>query len=283
MLILLKSAYMNDGRIGSKFRELRLRREGALITYLTGADPTPETFCSNAQALVEGGADILEIGVPFSDPIADGPVIQASSHRAIERGATPSGILQQASRLSKTIDIPIVLLTYYNPVLAKGLDQFMKTAELSGVNGIVIPDLPAEESDQLSLAAEKYHVDTIFLASPNTTPARIKTILEKSRGFLYLVSLFGVTGPRRELSKTAVDAVTKIKRLSKNAIPVAAGFGISMPEQISALIQAGADGAIVGSVLVEIVNENLENPEATRVRLLETVSNLKKATRARVA
>ena len=283
MSILLKNTHVNDGRISSKFRELQLKREGALIAYLTGGDPNPDQFFSNAKALVEGGADILEIGIPFSDPIADGPVIQTSSHRALARGATPSGILRQAGKLSKTIDIPIALLTYYNPVLASGLDNFMKTAELSNVDGVVIPDLPAEESNPLSLAAEKHHVDTIFLASPNTTHDRMKTILSKSRGFLYLVSLFGVTGPRRELSTSVLDAVRSVKRLSKGAIPVAAGFGISTPEQVARLIKAGADGAIVGSAPVEIVNQNLESPEAARALLLEPVSNLKDSTRTTVA
>jgi tryptophan synthase alpha chain len=279
----LKNTYENDGRISSKFRELRLREEGALVTYLTGSDPTPDLFLSNAEALVEGGADILEIGIPFSDPIADGPVIQTSSHRALARGATPSGIFQQARTLSKSIDIPIVLLTYYNPVLASGLDDFMKTAELSGVNGVVIPDLPSEESGPLVKAAEKHQIDTVFLVSPNTTPTRTKAIVDKSRGFLYLVSLFGVTGPRRELSTLALDTVRNVRKIAGNFIPVVAGFGISRPEQVSALIQAGADGAIVGSVLVEIVTENLDKPEAARSKLLDIVSSLKTAARTRAA
>jgi tryptophan synthase alpha chain len=279
----LPETYVNNGRIASKFRELRARNEGALIAYLTGADPAPEAFHSNALALVEGGADILEVGIPFSDPIADGPVIQASSQRALARGATPSIVLGQIGRLSKSIDVPIVVLTYYNPVIASGLEKFMDAAESSGVNGIVVPDLPAEESDPLRKAGETHHIDTIFLASPNTSHARMKSILHRSRGFLYLVSLFGTTGARKELSPIAVEAVKSVKKLAKNSIPVAAGFGISRPEQVSTLIQAGADGAIVGSVLVEIVNQNLERPESVPAKLLETVSELKTATKARAA
>ncbi len=275
----MHNIYNHNGRITEKFRELRQRNEGALITYLTGGDPTPKLFQSNAEALVEGGADILEIGIPFSDPIADGPVIQASSHRALSSGTTPKRILQQTSKLSKTIDVPIVLLTYYNPVLATGLDKFLRTAEARGVNGVVIPDLPVEESGPLVRAAENNKVDTIFLISPNTSPSRTRRILEASRGFAYLVSLFGVTGPRSKLGTSAVDAVRSTKKLARNSVPVAAGFGISKPEHVSELIQAGADGAIVGSALVKIVNDNLQGPKAARTKLADTVSALKKATR----
>jgi tryptophan synthase alpha chain len=277
----LLNTYPHDGRIASKFRDLRRQNEGALIAYLTGGDPTAQTFHSNADALVDAGADILEIGIPFSDPIADGPVIQASSHRALSRGVTPSRILQQTRRLSKSIDAPIVVLTYYNPVLASGLDEFMRAAEESGVSGVVIPDLPADESSSLVSAARNHHVDTIFLVSPNTSPTRARKILDLSTGFLYLVSLFGVTGPRSSLGATAVDTVRNVKRRANGRIPVAAGFGISKPEHVSRLIRAGADGAIVGSALVQIVNENLNSPEKARSKLIETVSGLKAATKGR--
>ncbi len=275
----MPSTYNHNGRITEKFRELRQRNEGALITYLTGGDPTPKLFQSNVEALVEGGTDILEIGIPFSDPIADGPVIQASSHRALSSGTTPQRILQQTSKLSKTVDVPIVLLTYYNPVLATGLDKFLRTAEASGVNGVVIPDLPVEESDPLVHSAANHNVDTIFLVSPNTSPLRTRRILEASRGFAYLVSLFGVTGPRSNLGTSAVEAVRSTKKLARNNVPVAAGFGISKPEHVSELIHAGADGAIVGSALVKIVNENLQQPKTAGTKLANTVSALKKATR----
>jgi tryptophan synthase alpha chain len=277
----LPNTYNHNGRLTATFRDLRLRNEGALIAYLTGGDPTPQRFQSNAEALVEGGTDILEVGIPFSDPIADGPVIQTSSHRALSGGATPSRIFRQVRRLSKTIDVPIVLLTYYNPVLAFGLYDFMRAAEDSGVNGVVVPDLPAEESGPLVRAARNRHVDTIFLISPNTSPERAKMILDKSRGFLYLVSLFGVTGPRIKLGRTAVHSVRRVKKLARNGIPIAAGFGISKPEHVSALIQAGADGAIVGSALVEIVNRDLDRPETMRTRLLDLILQLKAATKSK--
>jgi len=279
----LPNSSHNSGKIASKFRELRSRREGALIAYLTGGDPDPESFLCNAQALIEGGTDILEVGIPFSDPIADGPVIQASSHRALARGITPSKILGLTAKLSKFNDIPIVILTYYNPVMAAGLDKFMKTAEESGVNGVVVPDLSVEESGPLCQAGQKQDIDTIFLASPNTSPQRMKRILERSQGFLYLVSLFGVTGPRRELSPLALDAVKVVRNLAKGTIPIAAGFGITRPEHVSALLQSGADGAIVGSALVEIVSQNLDQPQAAAAKLRDAVSELKRATLPKAA
>ena len=274
----MPNTYANNGRIASKFLELRARKEGALVAYLTGGDPTPVSFHSNALALAEGGADILEVGIPFSDPIADGPVIQASSHRALSRGATPSTILGLTAELSKSNDIPIVILTYYNPVMAAGLDKFMKTAEESGVNGVVVPDLSVEESGPLCQAGQKQDIDTIFLAAPNTSPQRVKRILERSQGFLYLVSLFGVTGPRRELSPLALDAVKRLRSLAKGTIPIAAGFGITRPDHVSALLESGADGAIVGSALVEIVSQNLDQPQAAAAKLRDAVSDLKRAT-----
>jgi len=279
----LANTYHHNSRISGKFRDLRLKSEGALITYLTGADPDPTTFQSNVESLVEGGADIVEIGIPFSDPIADGPVIQQSSYRALTHGVSPKGILNQIGKLSKTIDAPIVVLTYYNPVIAVGPDEFMRIAAVSGVNGIVVPDLPVEESDSLLQSAERNHVDTIFLASPNTSPERLRRIIEKTTGFLYLVSLFGVTGARKQLDPRAINVVKTTKKLASDKIPVAAGFGISTPDHVSTIIEAGASGAIVGSLLVDIVNNHLNQPTQAGKKLREVVSELKAATRARGA
>ncbi len=250
-----------------------------MVAYLTGGDPNPETFLSNASAVVEAGADILEVGIPFSDPIADGPIIQASSQRALSGGATPINVLELMRKLSKSYDTPIVLLTYYNPIIAMGLERFMETARESGVDGLVVPDLPFEESDSFCQAGHQFGVDTIFLAAPNTTPSRLREIIERSRGFLYLVSLFGVTGPRKTLSPQALSAVRRVKSLARGRIPVAAGFGVSKPEHVAALVSAGADGAIVGSALVDIVGKHLEDKERAREILRETVSSLKNGTR----
>ena len=269
----------NDDRIEAKFRELHGHREGALIAYLTGGDPDPKTFLANSTALIEGGADIVEIGIPFSDPIADGPVIQASSMRALSNGTTPLRILDMIRELSTRFPVPFVVLSYYNPILAMGLDRFLQKARESGVDGIVVPDLPVEESEEFRNLSLKHNVDNIYLAAPNTSRTRLRTVLDKSKGFLYLVSLYGVTGPRDSLSPQALEAVKAVKSLARGKIPVSAGFGISQPEHVSAIIQSGADGAIVGSALVRIVGNHLDDPSEAETQLKKTVQSLKQATR----
>ena len=269
----------NDDRIEAKFGELRGLREGALVAYLTGGDPDPKTFLANSTALIEGGADIVEIGIPFSDPIADGPVIQASSMRALSNGTTPLGILNMIRELSTQFPVPFVVLSYYNPILAMGLDRFLQKARESGVDGIVVPDLPVEESEEFRNLSLKHNVDNIYLAAPNTSRTRLRTVLDKSKGFLYLVSLYGVTGPRDSLSPQALEAVRAVKSLARGKIPVSAGFGISQPEHVSAVIQSGADGAIVGSALVRIVGNHLDDPSEAETQLKKTVQSLKQATR----
>ena len=271
----------NDDRIEAKFRELRSHREGALIAYLTGGDPDPKTFLANSSALIEGGADIVEIGIPFSDPIADGPVIQASSMRALSNGTTPLRILNLIRELSTQYPVPFVVLSYYNPILAMGLDRFLQKARESGVDGIVVPDLPFEQSEEFRNLSLKHNVDNIYLAAPNTSRTRLRTVLDKSKGFLYLVSLYGVTGPRDSLSPQALEAVKAVKSLARGKIPVSAGFGISQPEHVSAVIQSGADGAIVGSALVRIVENHLDDPSEAQTQLKKNVQSLKEATRLR--
>ena len=249
-----------------------------MIAYLTGGDPEPKSFLANATALVEGGADIIEIGIPFSDPIADGPVIQTSSARALAKGATPSRILDMIRELSKLSGVPVVILSYYNPLLAMGLERFLKRARESGVDGIVVPDLPVEESSEFRDLSLKYGVANIYLAAPNTSEKRLEAILERSRGFVYLISLYGVTGPRDSLSPQALVAIKTARALAKGRIPISAGFGISRPDHVSEVIKAGADGAIVGSTLVGIVGDYLDDPNTAETVLRQTAKSLKKAT-----
>lgn len=265
--------------IASKFQNLRSHDQGALVTYLTGGDPEPKIFLNNVVALAEGGADIIEIGIPFSDPIADGPVIQSSSQRSLASGTTPNVVLEECLVISEMYpEIPLVLLTYYNPIIAMGLENFMGRAREAGVSGIVVPDLPVEESDDYRAAAIKNGVDTIFLTAPNTSERRLVKIIRDSTGFLYLVSLLGVTGPRDSLSELALSSVKYVKSLS-GRLPTAAGFGISRPEHVSAIINSGADGAIVGSALVEIVSHHLQDPLQASEYLKDTVRQLKAATK----
>ena len=250
-----------------------------MVAYLTGGDPEPKLFLNNVAALAEGGADIIEIGIPFSDPIADGPVIQSSSQRSLASGSTPNTVMDECQLISEMYpEIPLVILTYYNPIIAMGLERFMRRAGDVGVSGTVVPDLPVEESSDYRTAAAKNGIDTIFLAAPNTSETRLANIIHNSTGFLYLVSLFGVTGPRDSLSELALSSVKHVKNLS-GGLPTAAGFGISRPDQVSAIIGSGADGAIVGSALVKLVTENLGDPERTAEALKIKTMVLKKATR----
>ena len=269
----------NDGVIEQKFRELGNRGEGAIVAYLMGYDPDPQAFMANASSLIEGGADILEVGIPFSDPVADGPVIQAAGTRALTAGATPRKVLDAIGQLSAQFAIPFVILTYYNPILAMGTERFMKNATENGVNGIVVPDLPMEESGSFRDIALKHNIDGIYLAAPNTSQKRLRTIVEESKGFVYLVSLYGVTGPRDTLSPQALETVKRVKSLAKGRIPVSAGFGISQPQHVSGLLGAGADGVIVGSALVRMVAEHLDDPGQAPDDLRRTIMAFKQASK----
>ena len=246
---------------------------------MTGGDPTPEEFSANASALVEGGADIVEIGIPFSDPIADGPVIQASSQRALGAGITPKKILSLTGEFSDQHDLPVILLTYCNPILAMGAERFFQMASKSGVSGVVVPDVPANVDPQFHGLASKYGIDSILLAAPNTPETRLRQILAETTGFLYLVSLYGVTGPRKTLSPQALESLKRVISINKNRTPVSAGFGVSTPDHVRTLMRAGADGAIVGSALVQKVQDHLGDPGETEQVLKKHVAELKQATR----
>jgi tryptophan synthase alpha chain len=275
----LQDSFLSNDPIEQKFRELGKRSEGVIVAYLMGHDPDPKSFLANAVSLIEGGADILEVGVPFSDPVADGPIIQSAGMRALSARATPRRILDTIGELSTQVTVPIVTLTYYNPILAMGIERFMRTASDSGVSGMVVPDLPMEEADTFRNMALKHNLDSIFLAAPNTSTERLQSIVNKSRGFLYLVSLYGVTGPRDILSTQSLDTIKRVKSLARGKIPISAGFGISQPEHVSSLLRAGADGAIVGSALVRIVAEHLDNPGETPYHLKKNISALKQASK----
>jgi tryptophan synthase alpha chain len=277
----LQDSFLSNDPIEQKFRELGERSEGVIVAYLMGHDPDPRSFLANAVSLIEGGADVLEVGIPFSDPVADGPIIQAAGTRALSAGATPRRILDTLGELSAQFTVPIVILTYYNPILAMGIEQFMRNASINGVNGIVVPDLPLEEGDRFRDMALKHNIDSIYLAAPNTSAKRLVSIVEKSKGFLYLVSLYGVTGPRDALSSQALETVKRVKSLANGKIPVSAGFGISRPEHVSSLLRAGADGVIVGSALVRTVAEHLEDPEEAPNYLKKTIMALKQASKQR--
>jgi len=256
-------------RIDRKFKELRRDRKKAFIAYVTAGDPNLAATKRIVLALEGAGVDIVELGIPFSDPIADGPTIQAASHRALAGRVTLKKIFSMMGELRKATQIPIAFMTYYNPVLKYGVEKFIKSCKYNGVDGVIIPDLPCEEAKSLIRCAKKEKVATIFLAAPTSTRKRIKDIAKNSTGFIYYVSLTGVTGARRDLPPEIISNVKMIKSMTSK--PVAVGFGISSTGQARD-IGKSADGVIVGSAIVKIIADNQKNGDA----LISGVSSFSK-------
>jgi len=266
-------------RIAEKFEELRSRGEGALIAFVTAGDPTISATPKIAKALEDAGTDMIELGLPFSDPIADGPTIQAAAERALKFGMDTDVYFTVTKKVRKTVKAPLICLTYFNLVLKRGVGRFMKNCRESGIDGVIIPDLPVEEAKEVREKADDNSVNVIFLAAPTTTEKRMKKILDATRGFVYLVSLLGVTGARKELSRTVGDMINLAKKSAKKNIPLAVGFGISTPEHVREVIAAGADGAIVGSAIVNVIEKNIGNEGKMLLDIHNFATRLKDATR----
>jgi tryptophan synthase alpha chain len=245
-------------RIDDTFAGLRAERRPGLVTYVTAGDPDVERFVRVLRALDVAGADVLEVGVPFSDPLADGPVIQRASERALAGGMTLARTLGIIARERAAIAAPIVLFTYVNPVLRFGLDRFAETAAAAGVDGVLVLDLPLEEAGDLNASLVRVGLDTIFLLSPTTTVERIGEAARLGRGFLYAISRTGVTGSRETVAEGAAALCARIRQAT--TLPVALGFGLSRPEHVA---EAGrvADAAVVGSALVEVVARHAASPD----------------------
>ncbi|NQU03028.1 MAG: tryptophan synthase subunit alpha [Syntrophaceae bacterium] len=241
------------GRIERKFRDLKKRDEKALIAYLTAGDPNLKKTKEIILSLDSAGVDILEIGVPFSDPTADGPIIQAASRRALKNGATLSSILDMAESVRESSDIPIVLFGYYNPILNYGNERFAKRAKTSGVDGILVVDLPPEESAELRKYTDRSGIDFISLVAPTTPSKRIRKISRNARGFLYYISITGITGTARPQVSDIKREMKRIKGIT--TLPVVVGFGISTREQAGELAPY-ADGIVIGSAFVRLIEEN---------------------------
>jgi tryptophan synthase alpha chain len=239
-------------RITGKFKELKQKGQKALITYLTAGDPDLEMTADLVLAAEENGADIIELGIPFSDPLADGPVIQKASLRALNSGTTVSGILGCIKNIRTKTQIPIAVMTYYNPIHRYGLKEFAVHAKEAGVDGLIVPDLPYEEGEELYALAKDEGLETILFVAPTSTTERIKKTAELSTGFIYCVSLTGVTGPRDDLQTGVRELISRIKDCTDK--PVALGFGISHPEQARRAAEM-ADGVIVGSAIVKMIGE----------------------------
>jgi tryptophan synthase alpha chain len=243
-------------RISGAFERARSEKRPALITYVCGGDPSLEITERVIPELMKAGADLVELGVPFSDPVADGPVIQAASQRALERGTTLAKLLDVVAKLRQAgASGPIVLMGYMNPLVAFGLERFAERAAAAGVDGVIVPDLPVDESAELSEVTARHGLDLVLLAAPTTQEDRLREIGAKTRGFLYYVSVTGVTGARAELP---ADLPAQLQRARQStAVPVAVGFGVSTPEQARALGQH-ADAVVVGSALVKTLHGSVD-------------------------
>jgi tryptophan synthase alpha chain len=240
----------------------------ALIAYITAGYPNYKATAKIAATLAECGCDIIELGIPFSDPMADGATIQKASYQALQKGITPQSCLEIAADIRKKIATPLVFMTYYNPVLNYGLEAFCKSCVKAGINGLIVPDLPPEEGLELEKITRKDNIDLIYLLAPTSTDERITIVASRSRGFIYLVSLTGVTGTRNTLSPELESFVKRVKE--KANLPLCVGFGISTPEH-ARRVAAIADGVIIGSRLIQLIEE-----DATLTSLKTFITSLRK-------
>lgn len=242
-------------RIQSLFSRTKSDGRAALVAYITAGDPTPERTPAIVAALERGGVDLIELGVPFSEPIADGPVIQRGAERALRAGTNVHEVLEIARKIRETSQIPVLLFTYLNPVLRYGLEKLAADAKAAGVDGCLLTDLSVEEADNYVGAMRAAGLDTVFLAAPTSTERRLKLVAKYSTGFVYLVSRTGVTGERSSLSDALAPLIERTRAVTP--LPVAAGFGISTPEQ-AGIVAKMADGVVVGSAIVRLIEKHAD-------------------------
>jgi tryptophan synthase alpha chain len=265
----------NATRISKRFAELRNAGELGIVAYITAGDPSLDATHRFVLALAEAGADVIELGVPFSDPLADGPTIQRASERALKAGTTLAGVLQLVRRIRQLSEVPLVLFSYCNPILQMGLEKFAAAASQAGADGVLATDLTPEESDDYRRILHTQHLDTIFLAAPTSSDERLQKIAAATSGFLYIISRTGVTGAKDSLPDELPALLRRARHFTD--LPIAVGFGISLPGHVSVL-GGLADAAVVGSALVSEV-EHASTPEAAATALRERVEKLKEAGR----
>lgn len=251
-------------RIDNCFAALKKKGEKAFISFITAGDPDLKTTAELVKGMAAAGADIIELGVPFSDPLADGPTIQKSSQRSLKAGTTLAKILQMAAEVRQSEQVPLVLMSYYNPVLQFGLDRFVQQAVEAGIDGLIVPDLPLEECRPLYSRAVENNLHLIPLVAPTTTDARMKQIAQHAQGFVYCVSLTGVTGMRAQASSSIAALTSRVRRVI--ALPAAVGFGVSSPAQAHAAAEH-CDAVIVGSAVVKTIEDNPRSPVEAVCRL----------------
>ncbi|WP_414541737.1 tryptophan synthase subunit alpha [Nostoc sp. CCY0012] len=259
--------------ISDCFQTLGRNQECALIPFITAGDPDLETTAAALQILDRNGADIIELGVPYSDPLADGPVIQAAATRALQRGTKLEAVLEMLQATTPSLRSPIILFTYYNPILHRGIDKFLQDIAGAGVSGLVVPDLPLEEAAGLLEPASKIGIDLTLLVAPTSSAERIEAIARASQGFIYLVSVTGVTGMRSQMESRVSDLLTSIRNVTDK--PIGVGFGISEVAQAKQVKEWGADAAIVGSAFVKRLAEG--TPEQGLKAITEFCQSLKAA------
>ena len=252
-------------RIKEKFTELEKRKQKGLVAYIMVGFPDEKSTILTVKGLVKGGVDIIELGFPFSDPLADGPVIQNASTISLEKGTKINKFFNIVKKIRKETDIPLVLMTYTNILYHEGYSKFMKKAVDAGIDGFILPDMSIEESKEYLDAASKNKANTIFLISPNTNKKRIQKISKDSSGFLYLVAVFGTTGIKTEIKNYTISAIKQVKKQTNGKIPIGVGFGVSTPEDVKRYVEVGADAVIVGSAYLKLIEKTPKNQLETKI------------------
>ena len=262
--------------IKHKFEELAQRREGAFMAHIYYGDPNPQFSNELAKTLVRSGADFLEIGIPFTDPTADGPTFISACERALKAGITPKSCIEGIKRLrSEGVDVPIIVTTYYNIPFSWGIENFFNALKEAKVDGVIAPDLPYEEAGYFIACGRKKDIDVILQVSPTTNEERLKKIVDASSGFIYLISVEGVTGARESLHESTLKMIQRVKRITD--LPLMVGFGISTKDQAAQIISSGGDGVVVGSAIAKIYEKNLGNPFETLSEISSLVTEIKRS------
>jgi len=269
----MAAASPNLTRISKRFAELRASGELGIVAYITAGDPSLDATRKFVLALAEAGADVVELGIPFSDPLADGPTIQRASERALKAGATLAGVLDLVRRIRQSSEVPLLLFGYYNPILQMGLEKFAAAASSAGADGVLVTDLTPEESGDYRRVLAAHHLDTVFLGAPTSTDDRLEKIAACSSGFLYLISRTGVTGEKDALPADLPALLRRARKVTQ--LPIAVGFGISQPGHVSVL-GGLADAAVVGSALVSEI-EKAKSVDAAAAALVERIRAFKAA------
>lgn len=245
--------------ITEKIKEKQKQNKLAFIPFIVAGDPDTEKSKELLLSLQETGADIIELGIPYSDPLADGPVIQLAAKRALDNGMSLKNAIKMLASIKDKLTVPVIVFTYYNPIYAYGLEKFVKDVKEAGFKGVLVPDLPIEEANDLIKLVKENELELIMLVTPTSGDERIKSITDVSEGFVYLVSVTGVTGARSSFSEHVEQSLSKIKSITDK--PVCVGFGISQPEHIKQLKTLNAQGAIVGSAIIKVIEQNADNPD----------------------